>query len=88
MKKPRPTVVEKILAQKAAAPPPVQINPQDVGNVLIAARRGIGLMQGVDLVNVAASIANLDAVLAAMQAAAAPPAPATPPAPPAEPAKA
>ncbi len=76
--KPRPNVVEKVAAKQAA--PSVQLG--DISNVLVAARRGIGSLGGADMVNVAASIANLEAVLAAHQQAAAPPAPpAAPPSP-------
>jgi hypothetical protein len=67
VKRPRPTVVEKIKAKQAAAAPTAQINPQDIANVLVAARRSLGGFQGVDLVNIAGSIANLEAALAALQ---------------------
>lgn len=80
MKRPRPTLVEKIQAKQAAP----QVQTQDIANVIVAARRGLQTLSGADLVNVAASIANLEAALAPAQA----PAPTTPPAPPAEPAKA
>jgi hypothetical protein len=66
-KRPRPTVIEKIQAKQAAAAPSAQINPQDIANVLVAARRALGGFQGVDLVNIAGSIANLEAALAALR---------------------
>lgn len=83
-KKPRPTVVEKIAAKQAPRP---EINPTDIANVIVAARRGLGTLGGQDLVNVSTSIARLEAALAQISAPAAAPE-ATPPATPAEPAKA
>lgn len=86
MKRPRPSTVEKIKAKQAASAAP-QINLSDVENVIIAARRALGGFRGIDLVNIAGSIANLEAVLAALQPKPAAPPPAPPAAPPAEPPK-
>lgn len=60
MKKPRPTVIEKIQAQQAQ---PV-LNPVDVQNVIVAARRALNGLAGRDLVNVCTSIANIEAAYA------------------------
>ena len=68
MKKPnRPTPIDKAKAMAAAARPP-QIQDHDLANLLVAARRGLAGLAGGDLVLVATSIANVEAVLAAMQA--------------------
>ncbi|MBA3622950.1 MAG: hypothetical protein H0W48_00470 [Methylibium sp.] len=62
MKHHRPTVVEKIQAQQQA-PTPIQMH--DIHNVLMAARLALAQFKGADLVNIAQSIAALDAILAA-----------------------
>jgi hypothetical protein len=80
VKPPRPSTLEKIQAKRdAAAKPTVQINFDDVRNVIVAARRALGGFSGADLVTIAGSIANLEAILASLQVKPATPPP-TPPA--------
>ena len=56
MNKPRPSTIEKIQAKQAQ---PI-LNPGDVQNVLIAARRALPQLAGPDLLNVSVSIANIE----------------------------
>lgn len=65
MKRAKPNIVDRLKA-KAAAQPNVQA--QDLANVLVAARLGLPQLRGVDLVNVSVSMANLEAVVAALMA--------------------
>lgn len=65
MKKPRPTVVEKIQAQQTV----LKIAPVDIQNLVVAARLALPKLSGSDLINVSTSIANVEAAFA-------PPAPA------------
>lgn len=66
MKPKHPNIIDRLKQRAAPAPATMQINAQDIANVLIAARKAIGGFNGVDLVNIAGSIANLDAFLAAV----------------------
>lgn len=72
MKRPRPSVVEKIQAQP-------RVETADVQNLLVGARAGLRFMGGQDLVNVSLSIARVEAAFAP-PAPAKPAEPATPPA--------
>ncbi len=60
MKKPRPTVVENIQAKQAAQ----MINPVDLQNLVVAARRALSGLSGSDLINVSTSISNVEALFA------------------------
>lgn len=63
MKKPRPTVVEKIQAQQAAAVPQVRFD--DIHNVLQALRHGgLGTLSGAEIAAVGASMGRLEAAIA------------------------
>jgi hypothetical protein len=59
VKRPRPTVVEKLQAQR--------VENTDLHNVLVAARLGLQALRGQDLVNVSLAMARIEAVLQAAQ---------------------
>lgn len=59
MKKPRPTVVEKIQAKQFVP----QVDIADVRNLLAAARHGLRFLGGQDLVNVSLSVARCELLL-------------------------
>lgn len=61
MKKPRPSVVEKIQAKQAPKP---EVSTVDIQNVVVAARLALRQLSGADLVNVSTSIANIEAAFA------------------------